>query len=591
MLIQPVLKPIQLKSSGPSFLSRLEESQDAAMGGSKEEFVGDDGLGEDSAPLAAPKSIRWGDEEKRSPQPVQGKSERGMNLVLEADMEEQDDKTKKEDGSQRRARTRDERRQMRNKSRRQKESSSGGDNGKQKQRTPKWSDLQDSISNLNLSKSSFDFDIGESGEFDDAKGQCVSVMPKITPVVFRSSVKVDPKAFIGAITPGAATPSERSHRGISDGGRWAATPKVSNRQSSTEGESSVEKMISDAKERAKESRERQARLVSPTGSTGQQQPSPQRGVHASQSQLDGVDGKKDPLNAIERLRKANALILEKKKRREDSKARQQHLQSIETSPQVTGSLTRMVSFVKRGDQNTAAQFAPSLHSSSDSFQAGDSWTEAGSSKSFGEDTAVDAATDDTEGKPNSARLIALKKGMAFVSKSGRNLMSIASGEEQPPAQSEVERNSTGLLLNAEKPKRRGKRADHDPKAGSTREERNSRKSRSTRTDLKKSSKWSDLKKGLDSMKKPKRSTDQKPAPVDDNSVAPRPSSPGKPKSRKFGSQRHTRTMDDEIATAGPATESSKRAAASITGRSKWSGLKGGMHFINKMKKATEAGKN
>jgi hypothetical protein len=656
------MKSVKLRSSmssGQSFLSRLEESQEAALGSSQDDLVLESGtnlgrtisepssntergtVGGDTSGID-PKAIRWNfnaQNNRPTESSVDTGSSRRKQRTLAAVTEEPEDndpeRPRTEDGEKSPSRRRgtrearrEERRRMRSKSRMRQENSSGEggngrEDGKSKQRTPKWSDLHDSISNLNLSRSSFEFDLTDEGEQDHENAKTyVSVQPKFTPVVLKGSVKVDSSVVKSTLPMGTTTPSESTRKGVTESERWYATPKLSNKSNTMEGETAVGDIINETKERARESRMRQAKMTAP----------PIQGV-SSRNDIDKPTSRRDKSDqkssedAMDRLRRANSLILEKKKRREDSKVRQQQLNDTTSKgvryPVRGDGLTSMVSFHEKKDQDTAMQFTPSLHEGGNSFNFGDSWGEDGSTNSFGEDSDSTSATfddpvevtkgvgavsaiekihsasaieDSRTGKPSVSGLKVLKKGMKFIGKSGRNLIAIATSDdnqEEKPADNQGGMN----VINEEKEKSKRRRADREKHVGTEQVNASPRKPRSERKDFqtatKKASKWGDLKKGLDSMKKGKRPADKKP-PGDTS----RPASFGKPnheisqlqsakpKSTMWGSQRKTRSIDDEIDSPEEKRQVSKKPASS-----RWVGLKGSMTFINKMKLATEEGQN
>jgi hypothetical protein len=373
---------------------------------------------------------------------------------------------------------------------------------------------------LNLSRGSFDYDASFTcGVHDDVEAAApakssVSVHPKIAPVAIKDSVMIDADTIANALarTGAVVVPSQRDR---TNGGRTA-----------------VDDIISETKRRTTDSRMRQAKLES---SDVQQESS-----HSAPAFPSHVD-------AMERLRRANALILEKKKRREDSKARQQQLENAESTkifnrePDRCAGLTTMVSFHEKNDQETIAQFTPSL--SEDCTAAGNMQETDGN------------AAESRPGRPSIGGLKALKKGMRYIGKSGRNLMAMPPGDDHDDSDDDKNHKAESTKEHDEAERRRS---------------RTSRSNRDRNSDPKKSSKskWKDLKNKL------ARET----CLEEKEEIPPQ-------KSVRWGSQRTKRMIDKDLDDDPDVSAQQLKKQSSM----RWTTMKQGMSFINKMKQATEAG--
>jgi len=400
-----------------------------------------------------------------------------------------------------------------------------------KRKTPKWSDLNNSISNLNASKGTFDFDASLSGEVGDNTNRCKSVQPKIAPVAIKNGGKLDANIIASALAgTGAVVSSSQGNRTRS-------------------GTRDVGEIINETKQRTREIRKRRAKPTKPERSSSLLQSS-----HSTPEYPSHMD-------AMERLRRANLLILEKQKRREDSKARQKQLENEQTKARrddgPSDDLMAMVSFHESKDDidGMEPQFAPVIQ-----FEP-----------VLGKDSAGEVddykPTEHRSGRSNIKGLKSLKKGMKSIGKSGRNLMALVSSQDDDEndgndGNDENVEGEAHLASNTER--RRSRRADREKNSSSQ-----------------KSSKWKDLKNGLDSIKKGKRpagnQTGESPS---FDEPEPRLEAP---KSIRWGSQRKVRTIDDELDFPDDSVPPPKKS-----GSSRWGSVKNSISFINKMKHAAEA---
>lgn len=587
--LEEVIKPVSLGPSSLSFLSRLEESKEKSA---------------QSTPRATnshetdeqQKSIRWGGTE---PEKMSSSHQRdhGRKTMLDVVIEEGGEvkevnkpeavSDQEEVESKRRSVSRSLSNRRRSQSRSERTVKVSKEQ-ERKERKSKWDDLLMNASNL----SSF--------SFDDTEYK--SVLPRITPVVLKSRAV-------------SVNPSKITARMLSDTGLLSPQP------------SDVEKIISDTKKKAADSRLRQARLSA---------------RHIGHEEATPVRGNTSKTVAMDRLREANALILAKRQRREDSKARQKRLGNIKPIASTSSTIdmdlipSPIKRFVEAGNANAEAQFVPSLIESKTPVSAGSSFIDTGKSgtKMLGEKTAKDAILE----PDTSSRWSGLKKGMEMISRSKRNLMentNAISDEASPAVVHEsqnkdigwsglkkgmemISRSKRNLMENtfpltdgvrpAEVPESRDK--DIEPQHQNTlkRRERKTdreshRKSRSsdkTTETPSASSKWKDLTTRAQALKKPASS---KWSNLKTSLDA------AKTRSRSRNESRHRRIGDQATLNSPIETNSRKlivpldkddkqdcsdvKATVTFTtrGRSKWTGLKGGIQFIARIKdKGAEAKK-
>ena len=532
LFVQSVMKPVKLRSSGPSFLSRLEESKEASSSTPAEAAHGNS-LGDDQNQSP---SVRWN---FSTTTPSTQSSRRGgqlLSAVSEEELPENKRSLEKPIDPPATSRStrddrREERRRMRSKSRnRQRHRDPDNHDQDQRRKTPKWSDLNNSISNLNASRGTFDFDASLSGDImgGDNKqtkipntNQCKSVQPKITPVAIKNGGKLDADVIASVLAgTGAVVSSTQDKR----------MRRSDNRD--------VGDIINETKQRTREIRRRRAKPEKSSSLRESAHSTPEYPSH---------------MDAMERLRRANALILEKKKRREDSKVRQKQLENKNDGP--SDDLMAMVSFHESKDDMEpyfapVAQFEPAISNNPE------------------DNVADDKSTEHRSGRSNIKGLKSLKKGMKYIGKSGRNLMALVSsedGDDDEEDENGKDEPATGEAHSASNTeKRRSRRVDRDKHSSSQ-----------------KSSKWKELKYGLDSLKKANRPVDTKTG-AGQSFDEPEPRLEA-PKSIRWGSQRKVRSIDDELDFPDDSVQAPKKP-----GSSRWGSVKNSISFINKMKHAAES---
>jgi hypothetical protein len=285
-------------SSKPSFLSRLAESNQ------KTEEKSDVEISREF--LQPSKSVRWGesgDKELSSP-PTSTVSKEPL---LEKKQDETDvlepDQPPRQKSSSTRERNRSKSRSSRHRSKSRKRTETEEVKKPESKRKMKWDEL------LNVSKSSFHFST-DSFCFDPkedapkAPSPLKTIQPNLNPVVLRKGVG-SPNSAPNTTEDGFLVEEEAD--------KTSVTSSVK-----------VDAMIKDTRRRAEESRRRQAKLAGHPSSNVQNdsffQISSPAVSETSRSE------------AKARLQHASAMILEKRKRREASKARQGEL-DLMTSPQ------------------------------------------------------------------------------------------------------------------------------------------------------------------------------------------------------------------------------------------------------------------
>jgi len=525
------MQSVKLRSSGPSFLSRLEESKEASSSSTAAAAAAAGAHGNSSGEEQNQStSVRWNFSTTTT------QSRQGGRQLLSAVSEEIPEKqhrSEKDPPATNRS-TRDDRREERRRMRSKSRGRQGNRDSDDKRKTPKWSDLNNSISNLNASKGTFDFDASLSGEVGDNKqttnpntNRCKSVQPKITPVAIKNGGKLDADVIASVLArTGAIVSSSQDKR----------------RRSGT---NDVGEIINETKNRTREIRKRRAKPTKPERSSSLLQSS-----HSTPEYPSHMD-------AMERLRRANTLILEKKKRREDSKARQKQLENENENENdgPSDDLMAMVSFHESRD-GMEPHFAPVVQ-----FEP-----------VLGKDPADDVddikPTEHRSGRSNIKGLKSLKKGMKYIGKSGRNLMALVSSEDDDDND-----DNDGDDGNDKNP------AGEAHSASNTERRRSRRADREKHSSSQKSSKWKDLKNGLDSLKK-RPADNQTGEGFSFDEPEPRLEAP---KSIRWGSQRKVRTIDDELDFPDDSVPPPKKS-----GSSRWGSVKNSISFINKMKHAAEA---
>lgn len=287
--------------SKTSFLSRLAESNKKVE---QTETKSDTESSKDLPQLQKPKSVRWGNTASES-LPATKQNVAHLDAVVE-EKEEKENAAESEEPKElpphsSRQRTRSKSRSRKHRSKSRKRTESDEVKKPESKRKMKWDEL------LNASKTSFHFSTDSfCFDFDNEKkspSPLKTIVPNLNPVVFRNGVPATPSK-----PPASGSPLDASNAQEND---------VMMNQG-------VDQIIKDTKRRAEDSRKRQARLSGQAPTTPRGATTDATNPCPSQTSV--------RLDASERLQNANSLILEKKKRREASKARQVELDVMKSPP-------------------------------------------------------------------------------------------------------------------------------------------------------------------------------------------------------------------------------------------------------------------
>jgi hypothetical protein len=488
----------QKSSMKPSFLSRLAESRE------KSSDRAENGANQ--------KSIKWGvtKTEVVSPQKSPMTKDDAILFVVEEEIGDvraeplKEMSSEKNDERKQRTRSQSRSRRRRSQSRKRRESKEEHLSEK-KEKKKTWEEL------LNASKNSFDFS-ADSFYFDPnedtkAPSPMKSITPNLNPVVLRSD-----------ISSPLSRPNGMPHY---EKIMFNASPLSSNH---------VTEMIKEKRQRAEESRQRQASISEVKDGCYQKYSS---NLATSSFSPESSNAKRvDSMDSKERIKNASALIVEKRKRRAASRARQTKLELHSPSPD---QMDESRSFVKDFSPSqldivhSAAQFSPALRVSNKE------WTHKQALESF-----KNAVT-------NNEVSFTLDAQNAVSSEIGRDDLRNGMGElEIRPRPSLVQPSPREVPL-PELTHKTEEDSQKQSRARARRKERSEARRAAGVEKMGSANKWKQLSVKVDAMKNP-------------------------------SSFRHGELPDSLL------VEESSSKPRSV-GRSKWAGLKGGMDFIARMKKA------
>ncbi|KAL3911835.1 MAG: hypothetical protein SGILL_007128, partial [Bacillariaceae sp.] len=485
----------QKSAMKPSFLSRLAESNEKSLG--QEEGRG------------KPKSIKWGESETKIMSPKKSPMVKGALLLSVAEEEIGDSynepvkgsSSPKGEGRSRRTRSQSRTRQ-RSQSRKRRDKSE-----KKKEKKKKWDDLlHASKESFNFSTDSFYFDT--ESEVAKPATPMKAIKPTLNPVVLGHDT-VAPPSTSNATTEYESTTVEGSPVTKHD----------------------VSEMIKSQRERAAESRKRQASIEADSYFNRNKQSNAASNVLSSDSPS---AKQKSSIDSKDRLKKASALIHEKRKRRAASRARQTDLEILSplaSQMYESHNLGKGFSPSQFDATRGGAQFSPALRESANALTP--KQAQRSSAAFLPEKEGQSEPERSKSPSKKSSRWADMRNGMdEMISKSKRSLMVPSIQEESPSDSKKIkqdEREKSSKTNARRKARSEARRAARTQKMGS-------------------SSKWKELSVKVDAMKKPQsfRAGDAPTSPI----MAEEPS---KPKS---------------------------------LGRSKWAGLKGSMDFVSRMKKAS-----
>jgi hypothetical protein len=627
MYVEPAIKPVILRSTAPTFLSKLEDFNQRSSSQSIDSWENSapDITVAEVEPTASDgnthctddeklhqKVIRWGAVEANNSDSEQIQDEKlqhatipshtiGQEAMIElgscvlslAEKEKEinptdQDKQANPSGndkpeSKRRSRSKSLSKRTRSQSRSKNDSKDpAATKTEKKERTPQWDAL------LNRSSSSFRFD---ATDFED-KGGCIPIEPLMSPVVLKNKIiELSPSKIIDKL-------------GMKD-------DIVSSPQRKY-----MEKILHETKKKTVESKMRQLQLTASTDS---------KATHHDRRVLPNTDVSKEEktsntLAAMERLRKANELILAKKKRREESRARQKNLERYDSklSSTISMDMAARKSSADAGIDKSEIQLTPSVVEGRTLVSAGSSFklkeTKNAGTSSVGMEMPGRAEVhsisgDDENHIQKSSRWKGVKKGIERISRSNRILMpnSIPKASEATPVELSQESQDT-IKGSQEKSRvrrreRRAGRETSDSKIPENATDAPSSKWKelSTRAgSLRKptSAKWGNLKKSLDATTKriskdnglKQSSDDARKNMVSGDSNIKKGFDEG---SKPVSSDRSlldspTKPNKWRLSAGGDVKDLEQSSPGMQNGKSKWGALKGGVNFISRLKGGTTA---